>query len=287
MNILVRTNIVLVVIIWSTRSHTMTPTSKPYIVHIELRCRLLLFLRNVLIHSHAHALHVHLLKAFGGSMVTRATRCLHALTLPSLAEHVALAHGRGSASGCSTWATEKTSGLGLVSSLRCFLRHILAMIRSEAQSIQATRVLLHHLWCRSLINVRVAAGRRGHVLWLSRVLLQALLISPFGLHCLRQAKSFDYDLALDVGAGHVEVLPDVEPDWLDFLRGQLDQVLETHHVVRIFQRERLCHISKLDILDVSVLLWEDEHVPVRVLHLVVILHKVFADDGHFACSGIR
>ena len=164
------------------------------------------------------------------------------------------------------------------------------MIRSEAHSVQATRILLHHLRCRSLIDVRVAAGRghvhllhRAHSLWLSRV----LMTSPFGLHCARQAKSFDYDLALDVGAGHVEILPDVEPDWLDFLRGQLDQVLETHHVVGIFQRERPCHISELDILDVSVLLWEDEDVPVRVLHLVVILHEVFADDGHFSCSGVR
>ena len=127
------------------------------------------------------------------------------------------------------------------------------------------------------------------LLWHLLRLLLRVVRGVLGLDATRQAQGFDNDFALDVRAGHFEVLSDVEPDWFDFLGGELNQVLEAQHVVGILQRERLRDIFELDVLDIRVLLGQDEDITVRVLHLVVILHEVFADDRHFAsgCGHIQ
>ena len=81
-------------------------------------------------------------------------------------------------------------------------------------------------------------------------------------------------------AWNFKVFTNIEPDGFDFFSCKLDQVLESEDVVRIFQGERLGHIPQLDILDVGVLVWQDEHVSVWILHMMVILDEILAYYGH-------
>ena len=110
------------------------------------------------------------------------------------------------------------------------------------------------------------------------------LAGVLGCHSIGQSECFNYDFALYVWAGYFQILADVEPDRFYFLRYQLDHVLEPEYVVCVLQGKCLCNISQFDILDISIFLWQDEYVAVWVLHVVIVLHEVFADHGHFARS---
>ena len=101
------------------------------------------------------------------------------------------------------------------------------------------------------------------------------------LYTSRQAQGLDDDLAFDVRAGHVQVLADIEPDWLQLLGCHLNHVLEAQNIATVLQWECFDNISQLHVADLRVLLRKDEHVAIWIVQLVIVLNKIFADDYDF------
>ena len=103
-----------------------------------------------------------------------------------------------------------------------------------------------------------------------------------GLDTTRQAKCLDDDLALNMWAGYIEILTDVEPNCFDFLASELNLISEPQDIGSVFQRERTDDILQLDVFDARVFRRQDKDVPVRVLQVMIVLNEVLADDGDFS-----
>ena len=103
-----------------------------------------------------------------------------------------------------------------------------------------------------------------------------------GLDTSRQAKGLYDDLALNMWAGYIEILTDVEPNCFDFLASELNLISEPQDIGSVFQRERTDDILQLDVFDARVFRRQDKDVPVRVLQVMIVLNEVLADDGDFS-----
>ena len=133
---------------------------------------------------------------------------------------------------------------------------------------------------RGLLEGRLGCSRRllSHMLWLATLSAVSLRADLW-----RQAEGLDDNLALHMRTRYIQVFADVQPDRLNLFRSKLNGVLEAKHVARIFQGECVYYIVKTHISYIGVLLGQDEYVTIGILHMLIILDEVLADDWHFLC----
>ena len=81
-------------------------------------------------------------------------------------------------------------------------------------------------------------------------------------------------------AWHVKVLANIKPYWLNFLRGQLNVILEAQHILLVLQGERTYYITQLHVLHRCILLRQNEDIPILITKVMVVLHEVLTDHGH-------
>ena len=81
----------------------------------------------------------------------------------------------------------------------------------------------------------------------------------------------------------LRVLVDIHPYLACLATGSLDRRAESENVLGVFERECLDDIYLFDLVGGGVLARHDEHVLVGVIHVAVILDKIFTNHCHLLC----